>query len=673
MSEYSIGKKILLNDVEEISISEEKVLVRGTDKIIKEVDKSSFGGGSAISVTKSELDNLISNNALIPGSYYIISGVHPTLYDDGTSSGTTIHIKAATTNTLEKNGHGQFWNPKYDQLINGFNIWNSKTFTLNDAGYYEQVLSSTGRHPQSIVVDSNKVVYTANASGPSGVTKILPNGTRIDIDTSSRINTTRLCIDSNDVVYMIGEATTIVSKLDSSGVLVTLADLGRKGNDDICVDSNGNVYVANYTYQDVIKILPNGSFAVHGTCGNGTLSMCLDNDSNIYVAHGGGYGITKILPDGTSSLFATLGSGPQDICFSSLTENLYVSTSTGTVIKIQPDGTTSVFAKLGTVPTPSRGLCLDAEGNVIALNNYTSRVFKITPDGTSTLIYDNPSFYTPFAICCSGNDLYFANMDSYNVVKLSTDEPEQSYSIGDKTIWGGYSWTNNSGAKGQNYDQFTLSYDWTKDQYNEDNYNQALDIIEYDYPNDWISRRYEIQSGCDVIYTKSDYDNFGRESAIKVFQFGNSFNSKLYKGLSNITVSHSYFENINFAGRYQRSIILNSAEQSNCTFGPNTYQEYLTFSGGSSQQGVEFKNNSGQTQCTFKEGSSSGDYFIPSDSIMSNLSLLQNSSITDISPNEDLLLFNPSILKEIYNRPDGTTKIRYYDDDDNLVINDITD
>ncbi|RKR11582.1 hypothetical protein C8C83_3322 [Flavobacterium sp. 90] len=666
-----ISKPLKLETVNEGS-NEDDILVRGADNTVKYISKSSLGG-STISVTKSELDNLINNNSLIPDANYKISGVQPSLYDDGTNSGTTIFLQALTENTLSKEGHGLFYNPKYDRSINGFNIWNSKTYTPNDAGYYAQVLSSTGNNVQSIVVDSNGVVYTANANpvqGGSGVTKILPNGTRIDIDTSSRSRTDKLCIGLDDVVYMIGGGEKKISKLDSSGVLSTLTDLGRNGNSDICVDSDGNVYVANYTYQDVVKILPNGSFTIHGTCGNIVLSMCLDNDANVYVTNSGS--ITKILQDGTTSnIFAVGIEVPQDICFSRATGNLYVSNaSTGTVTKILPDGTSSILAR---VPFPARGICLDTNDDVIVLYGYTSHAAKIMSDGSITVIYDNPSFYTPFAVCSSGNDLYFVNMDSNNVIKLSTDEPEQSHSIGDKTIWGGYSWTNNSGTKGQYYDQFTLSYDWTKDQYNEDNYNPVLDIIEYDYSNDRISRRYEIESGSDVIYSRVDYDNFGRESAIKAFQFGNPFNSNFYKGISNITVSHSYFENINFAGSYQRSITLNSAEQSNCIFGPNSYQEYLTFSRGSSQQNVEFRNNSGQIQCDLKESSSSGNYLLPPNSTMSNLSLLKNSNIYNISPNEDSLLLNPSILKEIYNRPDGTTKIRYYDNDDNLVISDIND
>jgi hypothetical protein len=51
---------------------------------------------------------LISSNGLEAGTLYKISGVHPTLYDDGTTSGTTIYLNALTTNKLSKEGHGEF-------------------------------------------------------------------------------------------------------------------------------------------------------------------------------------------------------------------------------------------------------------------------------------------------------------------------------------------------------------------------------------------------------------------------------------------------------------------------------------------------------------------------------------------------------------------------------------
>jgi len=74
------------------------------------------GGSTIVSVTKAEVDALISANSLVPGQFYEISGVDVPLY-----GGTTILIQAATTNKLALAGHGIFYNPKY--LINGSNIW----------------------------------------------------------------------------------------------------------------------------------------------------------------------------------------------------------------------------------------------------------------------------------------------------------------------------------------------------------------------------------------------------------------------------------------------------------------------------------------------------------------------------------------------------------------------
>jgi hypothetical protein len=89
---------------------------------IQELFGGGGGGGGAISVTKTALDVLVASNGLVPGTYYIISGVDVNLY-----GGTTILIQAATTNTLELAGHGIFYNPKYINTQatpnNGYGIW----------------------------------------------------------------------------------------------------------------------------------------------------------------------------------------------------------------------------------------------------------------------------------------------------------------------------------------------------------------------------------------------------------------------------------------------------------------------------------------------------------------------------------------------------------------------
>ena len=85
-----------------------------------------------------------------------------------------------------------------------------------------------------------------------------------------------------------------------------------------------------------------------------------------------------------------------------------------------------------------------------------------------------------------------------------------SYAVNDKVIWGGYSWTNVNGNIGASTDVLNLDSEWSKDVYDTTNYNLAYDVIEYDYVNDWISRRYEIASNVDVKITKSILIYFSR-------------------------------------------------------------------------------------------------------------------------------------------------------------------
>ena len=88
----------------------------------------SGGGQIAFTKTKAEIDTLIAGNDLEANALYEITGVHPTLYDDGTTSGTTVYLRAINSNTLEVQGMGKFYNPKYNQSVDGFGIWDNKTY-----------------------------------------------------------------------------------------------------------------------------------------------------------------------------------------------------------------------------------------------------------------------------------------------------------------------------------------------------------------------------------------------------------------------------------------------------------------------------------------------------------------------------------------------------------------
>ena len=86
------------------------------------------GGQIAFTKTKAEIDALIAANDLVAGALYEITGVHTTLYDDGTTSGTTVYLRAISGSELEVQGMGKFYNPKYNQSVNGFGIWDNKMY-----------------------------------------------------------------------------------------------------------------------------------------------------------------------------------------------------------------------------------------------------------------------------------------------------------------------------------------------------------------------------------------------------------------------------------------------------------------------------------------------------------------------------------------------------------------
>jgi hypothetical protein len=119
-----------IDDTSKIAIAGEAVI--GKD-LNFEVDNTLASGNYKLAVkqdvfdTKTiiEIDALILANGLVPGATYKITGVHPTLYDDGTTSGTAIYLQALTTNILSKEGHGEFWNPKYDNTIDDGGVWNN--------------------------------------------------------------------------------------------------------------------------------------------------------------------------------------------------------------------------------------------------------------------------------------------------------------------------------------------------------------------------------------------------------------------------------------------------------------------------------------------------------------------------------------------------------------------
>ena len=305
-----------------------------------------------------------------------------------------------------------------------------------------------------------------------------------------------------------------------------------------------------------------------------------------------------------------------------------------------------------------------------------------------------------------------------------------SYGIGDKVIWGGYSWTNVNGNIGASVDVLNLDAEWTKNVYDTTNYNIAYDVIEYDYANDMIIRRFEKESNVDVKCSKAQFDLFYNRygftyHSISVQQFGNAYNITTYKGQLNIDVNNGYNECINFSGAfqiyltfgnsayqysltfgsgaYQNSLTFgSSAYQSNLTFGsvgPNTarpvkaYQNNLTFGSGAGQEYLTFGRGAYQENLTFGNNSYQNNLTFGSNARQSNLTFTENTKLDfnnqTLNSNMEYVSFRTKVvtvpdlsaatyiydgnIKDVYQRPDGALKLKFYDNSDALQIVDIDD
>jgi hypothetical protein len=355
------------------------------------------GGQIAFTKTKAEIDALIAGDDLVAGALYEITGVHPTLYNDGTTSGTTIYLRAISTNQLEVQGIGKFYNPKYNKSIDGFGIWDNKMY-----------------------------------------------GTFANI-------------------------------------------------------------VGTFDYQNKEAVTTNNA-------------------------------------------------------------------ATGVLL---------------------------AEGMIQWVSGDWSAATSIIGD-VSGATADVAGFVSP------------------------------SYGVGDKVIWGGYSWTNVNGNIGASVDVLNLNAEWTKNVYDTTNYNISYDVIEYDYANDFIVRRYNKEANIDVKCSKVQYDYFVDNGVsihpISVQQWGNNYDLSFGKGQLSIIGNGGYNESVNFSGTYQANLtFVNNSGQNNLTFGSGSYQDNLTFGSGSYQYNLTFGSGSYQYNLTFGNNSAQNNLTFGSGSYQNNLTFASNS------------------------------------------------
>ncbi|TDW46547.1 hypothetical protein EV144_106219 [Flavobacterium sp. 270] len=291
MNNYLIEKKLLLKDIEEITISEEKVLVRGADQIIKEVDKSSFTNGS-FSGTPYVLSKFNSDGQGLEDSSISYDGLKTTVNSDveivGSTGGSGLKLANLTNSlayeTFIPNIPGAQVNSAYGLSAsdsNGnFYSWNNKEignigtlYRYNVDGTVDEIAECPGG---IINFDSQDRAYFFDSAATY---RVEPNSTTLEELTL--VNSPYILgIDSEDIIYFYANGKIAYAANGVVGILhdfgFSLNGVGLLRDTDIIVRSDNVVNEGTYAVSTI-----NGSVRLLGQSGL-IMDYFLNTDSALF-------------------------------------------------------------------------------------------------------------------------------------------------------------------------------------------------------------------------------------------------------------------------------------------------------------------------------------------------------------------------------------------------------
>jgi uncharacterized protein (TIGR03437 family) len=307
-------------------------------------------------------------------------------------------------------------------------------------GYFgddDVALSAQLYKPQRVAVDTKGNFYMSDyyihavrmvTASTGKISRIAGNGTRGfagDDGPGRDANITDvhgIAVDSTGVVYISDTANNRVRKIDTKGVITTIAGNGTPGYSGdgaaggkaqmwfpagLAVDGSGNVYATDYGNSTVRKITSAGivsTVAGTGTWGSGgdgaaankaalanPMSVAVDAAGNVFIGDVGNNTIRRVGTDGIIRTVAT-GVTPQSLAVDPAGNLYFVDGLSSTVQKILPSGTTLTISGTGRAGFSGdggqstlaqmdhpAGLALDAAGKIYVADSNNQVIRLLTP------------------------------------------------------------------------------------------------------------------------------------------------------------------------------------------------------------------------------------------------------------------------------------------------------
>jgi len=194
--------------------------------------------------------------------------------------------------------------------------------------------------------------------------------------THAQLNAPRgLALDGGGNLYIADSNNSRIRKVNTSGIITTVAGTEIGTPVGLAVSSSGNLYISDISQEVVRKVATsgtittvagNGSYGYSGDGGaatsaelNGPYGVAVDGSGNLYIADSYNYRIRKV---NTSGIITTVA-GDGECCYGG-------------------DGGAATSAQLC---YPS-GVALDAGGDLYIADTCNNRIRKVVPGGTITTI-----------------------------------------------------------------------------------------------------------------------------------------------------------------------------------------------------------------------------------------------------------------------------------------------